>query len=245
MSRQRSLILISAFCIFAFGVTSNAVFADPDTNSKLERRPEKRSLSKHDKAVKSSYRMAVCMHSKRSLNVINHLSSFDPNAQNEAELALAREIECDNLQGSNALVGQQFISTSPSVFRGMLAEAVLSSKGHLKNNAKLLEILPLAESYNRDWFALTKRATDIDAMAICASETNPNAVLQLLRTEHVSPEEKVAIDNVIGTLGPCLRQGMTLNTNRLSIRAALAEAYFHRIYTPVKNTDSNGTRPDA
>jgi hypothetical protein len=227
--------LLGVFCIIAFGANSNAIYADPDTNSKLERRTEKRSLTKQDQAIKTSYRMATCLYSKRSLNVINHLKSFDSKEQHEAELALGRQIECDNFQGSSSLVGQQFISTSPSVLRGMLAEAVLSDKGYLKKNAQPLQTLPLEEGYNRDWFVLTQRASDIDAMAICVAETNSGAVMQLLRTEPVTPEEKIATQNVISLLGPCLRQGMTLNANRLSIRAALAEAYFHRVYSPVES----------
>jgi len=35
-------------------------------------------------------------------------------------------------------------------------------------------------------------------------------------------------------LGPCLHAGATLTSNRQSLRAALAEAYYHRLHAPAE-----------
>ncbi|MFD2499116.1 hypothetical protein ACFSTI_10125 [Rhizorhabdus histidinilytica] len=117
------------------------------------------------------------------------------------------------------------------MLRGMMAEAVLEKT--TKDEA--LQPLPAATggAYQRDWFAITGRDRTVDEMAVCTAEQNPAGIRDLLATRPESAEELAAVKAVGATLGPCLPQGATLKANRQSLRAALAEALFHRSTEPV------------
>jgi len=106
----------------------------------------------------------------------------------------------------------------------MLAEAALE-----KTSAdEALQPLAPQPSYEREWFMLTGRDRVVDEMAVCVADQTPAGVRALLATKPEGPEELAAVQALSATLGPCLPTGATLKANRQSLRAALAEALYHR-----------------
>ena len=231
--KQRYLNTIKLMLIAAAANIGNVAFADPPVGSRLGDRLQTNKLNNNDTAILASHRLAACLYLRRNNSVLDYLASPEIKKREKADLELSHPVECSNLAGANDLVEEQSVSASPNVWRGMLAEAALRGKGYLKNKSEILPILPIQIVYNRDWFVLTGRHAEVDTMAVCYAETNPEMVVQLLRSNPQSKEQSAIIGDVVSTLGPCLTKGMKLQVNALSLRAALAEAYFHRIYSPI------------
>jgi hypothetical protein len=63
-------------------------------------------------------------------------------------------------------------------------------------------------------------------MAFCAARTNPAAVDRLLWTGMGTPEELQALNALRPALATCLTQDQTIQTNRITTRALLAEALY-------------------
>lgn len=245
MKAQTKQIFLGAALAFAITGFAGVAQSEPATNTKLKERVTTRTINDRDYAIASAHGLAACLYGRRPISVINHLDSFDAIKRKEAALGLSRPVECDNFLPTNETVRQESASVFPPVWRGMLAEAVIRSKGLLKPNAPLMPALAVVIEYKRDWFALTGRHADVDSMAVCVAESNPAIVVSLLRTKPQSTEEKAAVHAVVDALGPCLREGMTLSANGLSIRAALAEAYFHRALPSQEAASGNGVPTEA
>lgn len=111
--------------------------------------------------------------------------------------------------------------------RGFIAEALIE-----KHPVKVERLAPrpLQATYERDWFALSGRDRAIDEMATCVAEVNPAGVVQLLKSEIGSSDEKARLAALSPSLGSCLARGYQLNTNRLGLRTALAEGLYHRAF---------------
>jgi hypothetical protein len=112
--------------------------------------------------------------------------------------------------------------------RGLLAEIFLKRTG----KAASLTPLPIQRTYDRDWYAMTGRARQLDEMATCVADTDPAGISAVLNQEIGSPEEKTAFSKLVGSLGPCLATGYKLTADRLALRAVLAEALYHRAFDP-------------
>ena len=72
----------------------------------------------------------------------------------------------------------------------------------------------------------------MDDMAVCVAATNPSGVRALLATAPASVNEASSMATLSPTLGRCLQANAKLVGNRQSVRAALAEALYHRYATP-------------
>jgi len=143
--------------------------------------------------------------------------------------SLRREVECSHLVIPSEFAEAQVFHVPNDIFRGLLAEAVLDDERGLES----LPALPIEQGYQRRWFSMTGRDGTVDEMAACAAETNPAGVRALLATRAQRKEEASAVNALGPTLGSCLRTGATLKANRQSLRAALAEALYHRVFTPL------------
>jgi len=108
--------------------------------------------------------------------------------------------------------------------RGMVAESLLKRSAHAR------QLAPLAKNamYRADWFAMTGRIQVIDEMAMCVAAINPAGVLAVLATKPNSSAQQQAFNSLTPSLGACLAGGYQLDTKPTALRAALAEALYHR-----------------
>ena len=228
---MRAILSIAAAAMVFAGPT--AVFAqdnDPQTGSRLGNRLEDGNALRERDAIRATQRWAECIYFKRDRTVMRMLTSLDPADVENAALNVYQGVSCEMFIPGQSRADGFMLRTSFATDRGMFAEAALKKKGHLKQSAEILEALPMAEGYNRAWFALTTRSNTIDAMSICIAETQPALTVALLRTDRKSAEEDAAISDLSPYLGGCLVAGASLNANVFQLRNALADAYFQRIY---------------
>ena len=207
-----------------------ATQAEPRLGSRLIER-EKAGYAREDSgAVRAAHRFAACMYAKREASVRGLMTSLTPTDQERYGRSLSRLVECNSsvtLSDGTIAEGARF-TTSQDVMRGMYAEAILDT---IKED-EVLQPLPSQPSYTRDWFAITGRDVVVDEMAVCVAEQNPAGIKALLATSAETPEELAAVRALTPSLGPCLPQNATLKANRQGLRAALAEALFHRATAP-------------
>lgn len=195
-----------------------------------------RARSRNDEEVlRTAHRLARCQYERRPADVIGVLNALSDADRQKHERRLNQALECKNTMLLDGMwVEGASIQTPPDVLRGMLAEAALFG---LKQD-DTLEALPAQASYARDWFAISGRDPVANEMAVCVAEQNPRGISALLATKAESTEELAAARALSGSLGPCLPQGATLKANRQSLRAALAEALFHRATAPALATSN-------
>jgi len=221
--------IVAAACLTA-GTLPAFAQDEPPIGSRLGSR---RTIAvPHDRreSVRAAHRLAGCQYTKNSNGVRAALSASDPgNAARQLE-ALQYRGTCINLIGIAFDADSQRSSIPSDVYRGMLAEAALRQQLH--GAASTLAPLPRQPNYAAPWFAATKRPTAVDELGLCVAETNPAGVRALLATEPEGPEETRALAAINPSLAPCLTTGATLNANRQSLRAALAEALYHRAADP-------------
>jgi hypothetical protein len=107
---------------------------------------------------------------------------------------------------------------SAVLFAGGLAEGLLQARfqpGDLATHVAVDESRPPIPS--RD---------EAELMNLCAVRAAPAEVAALLRTEPLSAAETVAFRAIVPHLAPCLRGGVSVNENRLMLRASLALAAY-------------------
>lgn len=203
--------------------------AEPPTGSRLGERLKPGHPRADPDAVRTGHRLAACLYLKRTAEVVRFLNTVSDEESRRYARTLSRSIECSSVTLADPdFVEGTAVGTSSDIWRGMLAEAALGKMGH----DIALEALPTSVDYRRDWFAVTGRPAAVDEMAVCTADRDPAGVRALMATTPEAPEERVAVQALSPTLGPCLPQGATLKANRLSLRAALAEALYHRAVAP-------------
>ncbi len=230
---------ISIAVLFCIGLLSAPMPAmsldnDPPIGSRLGNRTQAGEAVSKERAIRNAHDYARCIYFSRGRTVVRFLNALDDNAYNNASKEVFKSIECETQESIDPNLDSFGVYSSPSSMRGLLAEEALRQDGKLNAKSPILPILPLAPGYARSWFAMTERPTTVDPMSVCFAETNPALVVSLLATKPSSTEEKSAIGEIVGLLGPCLIGGAQLKANIFTLRASLAEAYFHRIYGPVE-----------
>ncbi len=117
------------------------------------------------------------------------------------------------------------MSMPESLWYGALAESYFKRQ-HVVAPAAL----PTRSDYAASWMSSDADNNIVQQMAACLSETTP----QLLNTLFATPPGSVMETNALNELGqyfsPCLAQNATLRTSAAGLRAALALAYFHRLF---------------
>jgi hypothetical protein len=104
------------------------------------------------------------------------------------------------------------------LFAGGLAEGLLQARfqpGDLATHVALDATRPPIPS--RD---------EAELMNLCVVRAAPGEVAALLRTEPSSTAETVAFRSIVPHLAPCLRGGVSVNVDRLMLRASLALAAY-------------------
>jgi len=181
--------------------------------------------------TRAGHRLAQCLYSKRKAEVLAILGATTAEQAQRFATILRTSTACSDVTVTTREIEGGSINAPGDIFRGMLAEAALRQiDGGLAPGAALA-------SYQRGWFAATGRDPAVDEMAVCTAEVNPAAVRGLLETTPDSATETAAAQALGATLGPCLPQGATLKANRQSLRAALAEALYHRASSPALATN--------
>lgn len=221
--------------LFALAMTAAASPAiaqgQPETGTRLAA-PKSRNvgsvaLTAKDQAV-GAKRMAECMYNRKSTLARQALLAPTAEAANAALDRMMGEVICFGEDMSNDLVGMRTARIPRDILRGMLAETALGRE----DKVRALQPLPLQQIYQRNWFAVTGRHVSVDEMGACIADTNPAGILTLVRSVPTSPEENAAFAALGGNLGTCLRAGTKLQASRQSLRAALADALYQRIYGP-------------
>jgi hypothetical protein len=202
---------------------------EPPTGSRLGNRLKPGpSLTMKDQAL-GAKEMAACLYDRYEEVARATLLAPSKEAEERAASRLSGKVECARLILSNDMVDSRYVQFPHDILRGMLAERALEK---LKPQVAALPALPLQQVYQRPWFAITSRHVSVDEMGACIADTNPAGIVALMRTEPTGKEEGAAFGAMGDQLGKCLRVGTKLQANRQSLRAALADALFQRLYAP-------------
>lgn len=123
----------------------------------------------------------------------------------------------------------QDAAVSIGALRGHFAEKALLADPR----AAALQPLPLQQKrYLRPWFAATGRHPAVDEMAACMADTDPAAIMGLIRTAPGSWDENSWMGSMPASLTKCLSAGVRLDASRPALRAALADALYQRVHNP-------------
>ena len=197
---------------------------DPQIGSRLEAHRTIDVEQNRAASIRASHSFASCLVNRRRTLALQYLRALDPNEVRRIEPSLFREVRCANIPGMSEMAERRRLSVSPDIQRGTLAEALLE-----RDPATLPPALPLDRTYASRWHAVSSRDQLVEEMAVCVAATNPGAIAALMRSAPETDDERAALTVLLPQLGPCLQSNARLTANRPSLRAALAEALFHRI----------------
>lgn len=211
-----------------FPVTTTAVRAsEPPLGSRLGNRL--RTVPNSDiNAERSAYRLAECKANRRSADARRLLDARTAKAMKATLKPLSRTERCNFNAVTGGPVEEVRIHFDDAVFRGMLAETLVKND----KDSKRLSGEPIQPIYDREWFAMTGRAAVLDEMAVCMVSVDPAPVMSLFQTQYDSDDQSAAIGALGPLMGQCLVAGVKLEANALSLRTALGEAMYHRVFDP-------------
>ena len=225
-------MLLAAVCVAVTstsGAAAKPLTEEPPIGSRLGTRVERDMVGSEKEAALTAHQFASCLVSRRDKDVHDFLSA-EEQASKKAARRLHGEVRCLSMDRPRTHLVEGFAVTFPhDVLRGMLSEHWLKKSAP---EAGLLQPLPLQPVYQRHWFATTNRASVVDEMGACLSDVNPAGVMSLIRTEPYSDFEEQAFAALGPFMSSCLRAGAKLQANRQALRAAVAEALYHRVRAP-------------
>ena len=176
---------------------------------------------------------------RRPSQAVNYLRETDPKRLEMISAAFSREIECMSTGDGREFESGGRLNAPRPLFRGLVAEELLKQRFSTAMAAAAPE--SLTRQYRSGWTASDGRDAAIDEMATCVAAIDPAGVRALLASEPASAGEATATGALSPSLGRCLAANAILRGNRQSIRAALAEAMFHRVTGPaVAVADGSG-----
>jgi hypothetical protein len=175
------------------------------------------------RAVIVGHSFAACITRKRESSARRFIEATTAEEVDKIRTALFREVGCTNMPGMSPIGDGAMVASSPDIWRGMIAEQLLRQLPPVT-----LQPLPRLREYHSPWLAVSGRYPVVEEMAVCVAATNPSAIVSLLATTPESPQEQAAMRAMSPSFGPCLVVNARLTANRQSMRAALAEALYHR-----------------
>ncbi|MGH6615317.1 hypothetical protein [Sphingomonas sp.] len=192
-------------------------------------------------SAKAAQEFANCLVYRRGEDVRLFLDMTTPDAAAKISRGLFSEENCLSMPNAIAFTESLQLQSPAAIQRGVLAEALM---GDMKDQP-VPEAQPLRTNYRNPWFKVSARDPAVDEMATCVAATNPSGITKLVHTVAESGEERAAVASLSPSLGPCLVKNAKLTANRQSLRAALAEALYHRMATPELLTapEAGGDRP--
>lgn len=154
---------------------------------------------------------------------------LDTKADGDYRAAALSVTDADKCARSDAAVTAPLLAAfgpERGKFRGMVAEALL------KKSKSVDRLAPLARvsTYTAGWSTMSGRPRAVDEMAMCVAATNPAGIRALLATKPNSSGQRQAFTALTPSLGVCLAKGYQLDIRPTGLRAALAEALYHRTY---------------
>jgi hypothetical protein len=184
-----------------------------------------------EQSQRSTRAFVQCMVANRKQLSEQYLGATEP-----ADFAKWRDRLWDNVRCSlpgfpGIGGGWRTIQMPVDVERGLVAEQLILT-GRVTPTTEPAKPAP----YQPRWAAVTGRAPAVDEMADCVAASDPGGVVALLRSDADSDAEKTAFAALGEKFGQCLVSGATLKANRLSMRAALAEALYQRAASPAFNS---------
>jgi hypothetical protein len=217
---------------------ASPVFAEPPIGSRLGDRIDKQKVGDQRDAVQAAHELAGCIVVKHPSAAHGFLDSRDQKQVEKFGSQMGGEVDCIANIPRNDFVDGVRVNYPNDIMRGDLAEEFLK-----RDIASVQQIqpLPIEKTYSRPWFKLTGRHPSVDEMAACVSNTNPAAIIALIKTQPFSNDETIAFSDLIPAMGPCLVAGATLDAKREPLRAALAEALYQRLTNPAENDSAAAT----
>lgn len=200
---------------------------DAALGSRLAQRPQTHNASTDSRAVIVGHSFAACITRKRESIARRFIEVTTAEEVDKLETALFREVGCTNMPGMSPIGDGAMVRSATDIWRGMIAEELLRGVAPIT-----LQPLARLPEYHSLWLAVSGRYPVVEEMAVCVAATNPAGIVALLKTVPESPEEQAAMRAMSPSFGPCLVVNAHLTANRQSMRAALAEALYHRATMP-------------
>ena len=206
--------------------------AEPPIGSRLGERLDKNKTHGDRDAVQAAHELAGCIVVKRPSTARSFLDSRNRDEVDKLAAQMNAEFDCMvNIERNDLVEGVQ-VTYPQEIMRGDLAEELLKKS---QSAVQQLAPVPIEKTYERAWFEFTGRNRSVDEMSACVANTNPTAIMALVRAKPFSSDENVAFGNLIPAMGPCLISGAKLDAKREPLRAALAEALYQRVMHPNEN----------
>jgi hypothetical protein len=226
---KRLLVLICAALTGLAALPASA--QELETGSLVNRRAPK-PVGEHSsqRSVLAWHNFSSCIARKRENSVRALLDATTQAEVDKLRPAFTREIECLGAQGGSDFAEGVMLSAPVDIQRGMFAEALLDKMPHPLN----LPALPRVREYHSAWLAVSGRDISVEEMAVCVAATNPAGIEAVIATVAETSQELDAIRALLPSFGPCLVNNVHLTANRQSMRAALAEALYHRAIAPAE-----------
>jgi hypothetical protein len=224
-------LLAALFCAAAALVLATPAAAQDENelgSRVLKRHPASSNGEPERRATLIWHTFTRCMAEKRGASVRRLLEVENADALQQTMAVLSREVQC-NIGGPDMITGYS-LNAPLDVQRGMYAEALLARMRHPLG----LPALARVAVYHSGWNAVSGRSATVDEMAVCVADTNPGGVEALLATDANSREELAVFGALSASFGPCLVANTQLNATRVGVRAALAEALYHRVMAPAE-----------
>lgn len=175
-------------------------------------------------------RYVACVAQSRSADVQALLHASTAEAAQRPYRVLANDSRCFDRAFGDQQYRPEEASFPIGALRGRLAgRALLAAEPRA---AALQPLALMQKRYIRPWFAATGRNAAVDEMGACMADTDPRAVLALVRTDWGSSSESAAIAAMSASLTKCLSAGTRLEASRPALRAALADALYQRLNNP-------------
>jgi hypothetical protein len=148
---------------------------------------------------------------------------------------------------SDGFTGRLRMRLDDDTYRGVIADALVAKGAIALDPAKIAAIPPLEyneprplrttdregnpipeERLARQRAAIARRAeaVTLGRLGECAVRTAPAPAKAVLETQIDSPAELQALNTLGQTLGQCIKAGETVSLDRVSVRGALATAYY-------------------
>ena len=216
---------------------------DTQIGSRLEPRREIGVGRSSATSIRMYHDLATCLVHRRASSAQALLDARSEDDVRRARATLVQPVECLHLNEASDDAQETGLSASSDIERGALAEALLQRNG---GGAELKPLKRVA-TYQSAWSAFSGRSLLVDEMAACVAATDPAGIQSLLRTMPTSAKESAALQSLVPAMGPCLVVNAKLDANPQSLRAALAEALYHRVNAPAPDEVANATPsvPDA
>ena len=212
-----------AAALVALTFAGAASAEEPALGSRL--RPRDDSVVRApDDATREGHRFMQCIVSKRAPLARRWLDATENGDVTAYGTTLFREVTCNSLATSTMFDVGRRMNFDQDLGRGMVAEALLAAAPR-----PTMPTLPLERVHTSSWNAFSGRHAVVDDMVVCVAATNPSGTVALLAIEAMTPPEAAAMRDLAPSFGRCLSVEAKLTANRPSMRAARAEALYHRI----------------